>query len=230
MTKTLLLYFATAVAEIIGCYLPYCYVKREGRLLLLLPAALSLMAFVGLLMLHPAASGRVYAAYGGMYILTCAGMAEVHRRHKIIPPGLVGGGGGAVWRHDHDKRLAPRRKLIGAESGTGLAGFACACLWRKSHYAAAAQVGMPSKPRKIGCAAADAAGRGGTPGAAPLAGSPLAVHAEPGKRLAYRHHFQHIDIDMGGQGWPHRIRPRRYRPASADRHFCRCFPPCPHPL
>ncbi|WP_406705408.1 YnfA family protein [Sodalis sp.] len=70
MTKTLLLYLATAVAEIVGCYLPYCYVKRGGSALLLIPAALSLAAFVGLLMLHPAANGRVYAAYGGVYILT----------------------------------------------------------------------------------------------------------------------------------------------------------------
>ena len=37
---------------------------------LLLPAALSLGLFVWLLTLHPAASGRVYAAYGGVYVLT----------------------------------------------------------------------------------------------------------------------------------------------------------------
>ena len=35
---------------------------------MLIPAALSLAAFVWLLSLHPAASGRVYAAYGGVYI------------------------------------------------------------------------------------------------------------------------------------------------------------------
>jgi len=35
---------------------------------LLLPAALSLALFAWLLTLHPAASGRVYAAYGGVYI------------------------------------------------------------------------------------------------------------------------------------------------------------------
>lgn len=38
--------------------------------LLLLPAALSLALFVWLLTLHPAASGRVYAAYGGVYVFT----------------------------------------------------------------------------------------------------------------------------------------------------------------
>ena len=34
----------------------------------MIPAALSLAAFVWLLTLHPAASGRVYAAYGGVYV------------------------------------------------------------------------------------------------------------------------------------------------------------------
>jgi drug/metabolite transporter superfamily protein YnfA len=35
---------------------------------LLLPAALSLAIFAWLLTLHPAAAGRVYAAYGGVYV------------------------------------------------------------------------------------------------------------------------------------------------------------------
>ena len=35
---------------------------------LLLPAAASLALFVWLLSLHPTASGRVYAAYGGVYV------------------------------------------------------------------------------------------------------------------------------------------------------------------
>jgi len=33
-----------------------------------LPAALSLAAFTWLLTLHPTAAGRVYAAYGGVYV------------------------------------------------------------------------------------------------------------------------------------------------------------------
>ncbi|NDL63141.1 YnfA family protein [Acerihabitans arboris] len=70
MFKTTLLFIATAVAEILGCYLPYLWVKKEGGIILLIPAAASLIAFVSLLMLHPAASGRVYASYGGVYILT----------------------------------------------------------------------------------------------------------------------------------------------------------------
>ncbi|HEB0108454.1 TPA: YnfA family protein, partial [Serratia marcescens] len=61
MLKTTLLFFATALAEIIGCFLPYLWLKKQGSAWLLLPAAVSLMLFVWLLTLHPAASGRVYA-------------------------------------------------------------------------------------------------------------------------------------------------------------------------
>lgn len=70
MIKTGLLFFATALAEIVGCFLPYLWLRKEGSPWLLLPAAVSLAAFVWLLTLHPAASGRVYAAYGGVYVAT----------------------------------------------------------------------------------------------------------------------------------------------------------------
>lgn len=70
MIKTTLLFFATALAEITGCFLPWLWLKKGGSGWLLLPAALSLALFVWLLTLHPAASGRVYAAYGGVYVLT----------------------------------------------------------------------------------------------------------------------------------------------------------------
>ena len=66
--KTLLLYLLTAVAEIVGCYLPYLWLREGRSVWLLLPAAASLALFAWLLSLHPAAAGRVYAAYGGVYI------------------------------------------------------------------------------------------------------------------------------------------------------------------
>ena len=66
--KTLLLYLVTAVAEIVGCYLPYLWLREGRSVWLLVPAALSLALFAWLLSLHPAAAGRVYAAYGGVYI------------------------------------------------------------------------------------------------------------------------------------------------------------------
>lgn len=66
--KTFALFAATAVAEILGCYLPYLWLRRNGTPWLLIPALLSLMLFAWLLTLHPTAAGRVYAAYGGVYI------------------------------------------------------------------------------------------------------------------------------------------------------------------
>ncbi len=66
--KTFLLYVTTAIAEIVGCYLPYLWLKEGKSAFLLIPAALSLALFAWLLTLHPAAAGRVYAAYGGVYV------------------------------------------------------------------------------------------------------------------------------------------------------------------
>jgi small multidrug resistance family-3 protein len=68
MLKTLALFALTAVAEILGCYLPYVWLRQGGSAWLLVPAAISLGVFAWLLTLHPAAAGRVYAAYGGVYI------------------------------------------------------------------------------------------------------------------------------------------------------------------
>ena len=66
--KTFLLFVVTALAEIVGCYLPYLWLKEGRSAWLLLPAAISLALFAWLLTLHPAAAGRVYAAYGGVFI------------------------------------------------------------------------------------------------------------------------------------------------------------------
>ena len=66
--KTFALFFITAVAEIIGCYLPYLWLKEDKSIWFLVPAAISLAIFAWLLSLHPSAAGRVYAAYGGVYI------------------------------------------------------------------------------------------------------------------------------------------------------------------
>ncbi len=67
---TFFLFFMTAVAEILGCYFPYLILKDGKSAWLWLPAIISLAIFVWLLTLHPAASGRIYAAYGGIYIFT----------------------------------------------------------------------------------------------------------------------------------------------------------------
>ena len=66
--KTVGLFVLTAIAEIVGCYLPYLWLREDKSVWLLIPAALSLAAFAWLLTLHPTATGRVYAAYGGVHI------------------------------------------------------------------------------------------------------------------------------------------------------------------
>lgn len=68
LLRTGAIFAITAVAEILGCYLPYLWLKQDRSAWLLLPAALSLAAFAWLLTLHPTGASRTYAAYGGVYI------------------------------------------------------------------------------------------------------------------------------------------------------------------
>jgi small multidrug resistance family-3 protein len=68
--STFVLFLVTAVMEILGCYFPYLILNQGRSHWLWIPTALALGAFVWLLTLHPAASGRIYAAYGGIYIFT----------------------------------------------------------------------------------------------------------------------------------------------------------------
>lgn len=68
LAGTVALFVVTALTEIVGCYLPWLWLKRGASAWLLLPAALSLALFAWLLTLHPTAAGRTYAAYGGVYV------------------------------------------------------------------------------------------------------------------------------------------------------------------
>ena len=66
--KVLGLFALTALAEILGCYLPWLVLTQQRSVWLLIPAAVSLGLFAWLLTLHPGAAGRIYAAYGGVYV------------------------------------------------------------------------------------------------------------------------------------------------------------------
>lgn len=68
LVKAALLFIATAIAEIVGCYLPYLWLRKGASPWVLVPAALALAAFAWLLTLHPTGGGRTYAAYGGVYV------------------------------------------------------------------------------------------------------------------------------------------------------------------
>jgi small multidrug resistance family-3 protein len=67
--RTLLLFVATAFAELVGCYLPFLWLRRGGPAWYVTLGLVSLALFAWLLTLHPGTSaGRVYAAYGGVYV------------------------------------------------------------------------------------------------------------------------------------------------------------------
>lgn len=90
--KTTALFLLTALAEIIGCFLPYLWLRKSGSSWLLLPAMISLSLFVWLLTLHPAASGRVYAAYGGVYVATALVWLRVVDGERLTVLDWVGAG------------------------------------------------------------------------------------------------------------------------------------------
>lgn len=68
LARTFALFVASGLAEIIGCYLVYLWYKKGITAWVLIPAAASLALFAWLLSLHPTSAGRVYAAYGGVYV------------------------------------------------------------------------------------------------------------------------------------------------------------------
>lgn len=86
------LFFVTAVAEIVGCYLAWLVLTQGRPAAWLLPAAAALAAFAWLLTLHPSATGRTYAAYGGAYVVVA--LLWLWRVDGLVPTrwDLLGGG------------------------------------------------------------------------------------------------------------------------------------------
>jgi small multidrug resistance family-3 protein len=68
MATTAVLYLMTALAEILGCYLWWLWLRQDKSAWCGVAGLAVLAIFAWLLTLHDAASGRVYAAYGGVYI------------------------------------------------------------------------------------------------------------------------------------------------------------------
>ena len=88
---TFFLFLVTALAEILGCYFPYLILNQNKTHWLWIPTALSLAVFVWLLTLHPAASGRIYAAYGGIYIFTALMWLRFVDQVSLTRWDLIGG-------------------------------------------------------------------------------------------------------------------------------------------
>jgi len=84
------LFVATAVAEILGCHLPYLWLRKGGPAWLLAPAAVSLAVFAWLLTLHPSAAARTYAAYGGVYVSVALGWLAVVERVRPTRWDIIG--------------------------------------------------------------------------------------------------------------------------------------------
>ena len=89
--KTVGLFIATAAAEIVGCYLPYLWLRKGGPAWYLLPAAASLATFAWLLTLHPTGAGRTCAAYGGVYVSVAVFWGWLVEKQRPDRWDLIGG-------------------------------------------------------------------------------------------------------------------------------------------
>ena len=91
---TVVLFAITAIAEIVGCYLGYQWLLEKKPLWYLIPLVISLAIFVWLLTLHPTATGRVYAASGGIYVAVA--LMWLHLVDKVTLTAWDIAGGGVV--------------------------------------------------------------------------------------------------------------------------------------
>ena len=71
MVSTVALYVVAALAEIVGCFAFWYWLRAGGHAAWLLPGIASLILFAWLLARSDVAfAGRAYAAYGGIYIVS----------------------------------------------------------------------------------------------------------------------------------------------------------------
>lgn len=89
--QTLCLFILTALAEIGGCYLGYLILKQHKTAWLWLPTGFILLLFVWLLTLHPTATGRMYAMYGGVYICVALAWLRFFEHVPLTVWDIVGG-------------------------------------------------------------------------------------------------------------------------------------------
>src|SRR5688500_4917575 len=88
--RTALLFLVTAVAEILGCYLPYLWLRKNGSPWLAVPGLASLALFAWLLTLHPTGAARTYAAYGGVYVVVALAWLRVVEGQALTRWDLAG--------------------------------------------------------------------------------------------------------------------------------------------
>ena len=90
-----------------------------GPYKLLIPALVSLALFAWLLTLHPTATGRVYAAYGGVYIGIAILWLWLVDGVRPTTWDLSGGGGGRRGDDHHHAWAAPCLMIFVGDETTG---------------------------------------------------------------------------------------------------------------
>jgi small multidrug resistance family-3 protein len=69
--RTLFFFLLAALGEISGCYAFWAWLRLEQSILWIIPGILALIMFAyALTRVDASNAGRVYAAYGGIYILS----------------------------------------------------------------------------------------------------------------------------------------------------------------
>lgn len=85
------LFAVTAALEILGCWLAFIALRRSGSPWLFAGAALALGVFAWLLTIHPTgAAGRIYAAYGGVYVATSIAWMRWVEKEALLPTDWLG--------------------------------------------------------------------------------------------------------------------------------------------
>jgi small multidrug resistance family-3 protein len=91
---TLAIFFGAALAEITGGYLVWSWIRKKKRLIVGLVGGVFLFIYGIIPTLQPANFGRVYAAYGGMFIvfsILCGVLIDKKKldRYEIIGSFIV---------------------------------------------------------------------------------------------------------------------------------------------
>jgi small multidrug resistance family-3 protein len=90
---TLAVYVAAALAEIGGCFAFWSWVRSGASIWWLVPGVGSLCLFAWLLTLaEPAAAGRAFAAYGGIYVAMAVAWLVLVERAAVSRADLAGVG------------------------------------------------------------------------------------------------------------------------------------------
>jgi small multidrug resistance family-3 protein len=88
-----LAYIGAAIAEIAGCFSFWAWLRLGKSAWWLVPGQLSLTLFAYLLtLIESNAAGRIYAAYGGVYIVASIGWLWIAEGIKPQWLDIIGGG------------------------------------------------------------------------------------------------------------------------------------------